>query len=431
MKYFLYDILAHTAFVATLPYYFFKALTTDKYREGAAERFGLVSAGKVNRISGAGGPVLWVHAVSVGETKAVIPLLKRLRGTYPGAKILFSTTTLTGQRVAEREGGGLFDALIYFPLDFSWAVKRVIKKFAPDIFIVVEKEVWPNLYNVLSRRSVPIVVVNGTISERSFKRFARFRRFFLPVFSQVAYFCARTEDDLERAVSLGVGRDRAGLTGNMKFDLNAQVDKEKIEDLKRALNIRAGERVIVAGSTHKGEEEIFLDVFKKLLEEFKGLKLVLAPRHPERFSEVEALIKAAGLTCSRRSAASGTTGSGDVVLLDTIGELMAVYSLSEAAFVGGSLVQGVGGHNLLEPAAFGKPVLYGPYLSTYLSMAEMLEEEGGGIRVKDGGELLKKLKKLLSDKDLRLNTGSAGKRVVDRNRGAVDRTLKVIDGLLR
>lgn len=430
MNYLLYDILIHGAFMATLPYYLVKRFTTDKYREGAAERFGFIDAGKIKKLSGGGGgPVIWVHAVSVGETKAATALLKGLRKAHPGARIFFTTTTLTGQRVAEKEGAGLYDALAYFPLDFSWAVKRAIKKVSPRIFIVVEKEVWPNFYHTLHSLSIPIVVVNGTISERSFKRFLRLKSFFRSVFAEVTCFCARTEGDLERALSLGVGKDRGVLTGNMKFDLNAELDKKTVGSLKEALDISGRDRVVVAGSTHAGEEEIFLTLFKKLLKEFKGVKLVIAPRHPERFSEVEALIKGTGMAYSRRS--SGGGGGGEVTLLDTIGELMAVYSLSDIAFVGGSLVKGVGGHNLLEPAAYGKPVLYGPFLSTYLSMAEMLEVEGGGIRVSDGEELLESLKRLLTDEDLRLNTGLGAKRVVDRNRGAVDKTLKIIDGLLR
>ncbi len=375
-----------------------------------------------------GGGVLWVHAVSVGETKAAIALLNGFRKAHPAVKIFFTTTTLTGQRVAEKEGAGLYDALAYFPLDFSWAVKRAIKKVTPRMLIVVEKEVWPNFYNTLHALSIPIVVVNGTISEKSFKRFLRFKGFFRHVFSDVTYFCARTEGDLDRALSLGVRKGHAGLTGNMKFDLNATLDKKTVESLKAALGISGKDLVVVAGSTHAGEEEIFLTLFKKLRKEFKGVKLVIAPRHPERFSEVEALIKGSGIPYSRRSAAGA---GGEVTLLDTIGELMAVYSLSDIAFVGGSLVKGVGGHNLLEPAAYGKPVLYGSLLSTYLSMAEMLEAEGGGIRVDDGEELLESLKRLLTDENLRLNTGSAAKRVVDRNRGAVDKTLKIIDGLLR
>ncbi|HLC18694.1 MAG TPA: 3-deoxy-D-manno-octulosonic acid transferase [Thermodesulfobacteriota bacterium] len=437
MKYLLYDILLHASILALSPYFFLKMVSAGKYREGISERFGFINDKKLGFLArpgggggggGDNGPVLWVHAVSVGETRAVMPLVKALKKARPGSRIIFSTVTKTGQKVARDEGGSAVDAVIYLPLDLSWAVKKVIRRLRPDLFIVVEKEVWPNLYNFLKEKSIPIVVVNGTISERSFKRFLKTSFIFSEVFANIDFFCARTEGDLERALEAGVSRGRAEVVGNVKFDLNSSVDSKVLDELKKTLAIKPDERVIVAGSTHDGEEAIVIDAFGRLLDEFKGLRLVLAPRHPERFDEVERLLKGSGLDYSRRTKAGG---AGTVVLLDTIGELSAVYSLAQIAFVGGSMISGVGGHNLLEPASLGKPVIYGPHLTTYLYMAEMLEASGAGLRTGDGGELFDTIKKLLSDDELRLNTGARAKEVVEKNRGAVARSMEIIEGFLQ
>lgn len=425
MKYALYDILLHLVVVALFPYFVLKMLTARKYREGIPERFGFIRKEKIKRLSGY--PVVWIHAVSVGETKAILPVLRLFKERHPEVKVLFSTVTQTGNRTAEKDASGLIDALIYFPLDLSWVVKKVLREVRPKTFIVVEKEIWPNIFNALERSSVPIIVVNGTISDRSFRRFSRFRPVFKDIFGKVSFFCARTDEDRKRAIGSGVKEDRAETTGNIKFDIKPiSPDEGYLDSLKKALDIKTGSPVIVAGSTHPGEEDIVLEAYKSLSGEFKGLKLILAPRHPERFTEVESLIKKTGLSYSRRS--SG--GCGDIVLLDTVGELLVVYSFATVAIVGGSLVDGIGGHNLLEPALFGKPVVYGPYLTSYLYMAEMLEGAGGGVRVRDGNELFKSLKTLLSDERSREKAGENARRVVEENRGAAKRTVEVIERFL-
>ncbi len=428
MKYALYDILLHISGVVLLPYFIFKMFSSGKYREGIPERFGFIKDEKLKGLSG--GPVVWVHAVSVGETKAAIPVLRLFKQRNPGVKVLFSTTTRTGNRTALDAGKGLIDALIYFPIDLSWSIKRVIKKTNPSAFVVIEKEVWPNIYRVLNKKRVPIIVANGTISERSFKRFVRWGFFFRGVFAMINIFCARTEADRGRAVKAGVKKDRAKTYGNLKFDIQpGNIDDAARGILKKALGIRETDSVLVAGSTHPGEEEMILAVFKDLLAKRMKLKLVLAPRHPERFNEVETLIKKSGLKYARRS--SGASGEEDAVLLDTVGELLTVYSFATVALVGGSLVEGVGGHNLLEPALFGKPVVYGPFLTAYSGMAGMLEAEGGGIRVKGRESLFNTLKKLFIDDNLRTIMGRAGIKVVESNRGAAKKTVEAIERFLK
>ncbi len=425
MNYALYEILLHFVFLILSPYFLIKALM--KYRVGVLERFGLVSKAKLKDLIGK--KVLWVHAVSIGETMAAMPALRLIRKKRPGLKVLFSTTTKTGQAVAEKEGKGLIDALIYLPFDFSWAVRPVIKNARPSVFATIEKDIWPVLFRELDRRGIPIMVVNGNLSDRSYKRYRTLKFFFKGVFGSISYYCGQTEKDRIRAIDLGVAATRATAIGNIKFDMTpAGMDKGHAGPLKDALGISRAERIIVAGSTHKGEEETVLNAFKTLRQEFgDSIKLIIAPRHPERFSEVQATIEKAGFKPARRSRSE----KGPVIMLDTIGELLTTYSFADAAFVGGSLIAGIGGHNLLEPALFGKPVLYGPYLGVYGQMAGMLEAQGGGFTVRDEKGICDTIGKLLKDDDLREKAGKAAKKVVEENKGASEKTVRLIEGFLR
>jgi 3-deoxy-D-manno-octulosonic-acid transferase len=426
MAYFLYNILIHLAAIILIPYFLLKMLTAKKYREGIPERFGFVDRAKLKNLKG--GKAVWVHAVSVGETKAVLPVLRLLKRRRPDVKIVFSTVTATGNRTAAKEGKGLIDALIYFPLDLPWAIRRVARMVRPAMFIVVEKEIWPNAFRTMYDMGAPVVIVNGTISDRSARRYLRGAFLFKDVFSRVSLFLARTDGDLKKALSSGVKAERAKVSGNIKFDLAPSLmDSQFVGKLKEAIGVAPGTKVITAGSTHPGEEEIVLSAFRTLASEFDGLKLIIAPRHPERFTEVEGIIRKAGLEFTRRSKG----GRADVVLLDSIGELMTVYSFSDIAIVGGSLVAGIGGHNLLEPAYFGKPVVYGAHLTTYLGMAELLEKEGGGIKANGEKELAEALRSLLSDELYMKRTGANAKKVVEENRGAAERTAAAVERLLR
>lgn len=431
MKYRLYDILLHVALVLSLPFFIIKMLTVKKYREGLSERFGFIGHDKLRRLKGS--PVVWFHAISVGETKAALPVLRLFKETHPDMKVVFSTVTMTGNRCAIKECAGLADVVIYFPLDLSWTVRRAINRINPRMLIVVEKEIWPNMILSLSKRAVSVIIVNGTISERSFKRFMRFGFLFREVFSAISYFAARTEEDCERAIKAGVARERAGSVGNIKFDI-AQPDSspERRARLLSSMALSSDDTVIVAGSTHKGEEEMILSAYAALRRRFKTLKLVLAPRHPERFDDVEALIRKTGIAFGRRSNIThGIMTGAEIILLDTVGELMNVYSIASIAFVGGSLVRGIGGHNLLEPALHAKPVIYGGHLTTYLGMAELLEANRGGARVEDEASLEAAIERLLSDSALRSRMGEAAKKAVEANRGAARRTMSIIDGLLQ
>ncbi len=430
MKYLLYDIAIHATALAAAPYYAYKALTTGKYASGLAERFGRIDAAKLAPLGG--GPVLWVHAVSVGETRAVLPVIKLFKERNPGARVVLSTVTKTGNEVAERDGARVADAVIYFPLDLSWVVSRVIRRVAPALVVVVEKEFWPNFYHRCELSGIPIVVVNGTISDRSHRRFVKYKRLFSGVFSAISVFAARTEGDRVRAIDAGVPPERAVTTGNIKFDLSPpESDPARLAALRDALGVSEGQAVVVAGSTHEGEEEIVLDAFKGLVSEFPGIKLVLAPRHPERFDAVEGILRSSGLTYARRTGGGGDAArEASVVMLDTVGELMAAYSFATVAVVAGSLVPGIGGHNLLEPAYYGKPVIYGSHLTSYLGMAEILEDAGAGARAADARSLRAAISGLLKDPARRKSAGEAARSVVEANRGAARKTVEILERFL-
>ena len=431
--YLLYDILLHISLILLLPYFIFKMIFAGKYRKGILERFGFIGEEKKRKL--ADSRVVWFHAVSVGEVKAVLPLLKHFKEKHMDVKIVFSTVTSTGNAVALKEGSQWIDSLVYFPLDFYWVAARVIKKLKPNVFVVVEKEIWPNILRFFKKDGIPVLVVNGIISDRSFGRYRLFGFFFNRIFGSISYFLSQTQQDNIRAIALGVEPAKTSVAGNIKFDISrVEWPPAERDVFIRGFNIKNDDKIIVAGSTHAGEEEIILDVFKRLKQEFPELRLVLAPRRPERFKDVEKLVSEKGFTVIRRTVVTPTSclpspTSHDVILLDTIGELSNIYSLATVAFVGGSLVN-IGGHNLLEPAVYKKPVLYGHYLKGYLEMAEMLEAAGGGIRVKNGDEFLKKVKQLFIDEAYRQRAGNAAYSVVLANKGATDKCLNVLEGLM-
>ncbi|MBI5892132.1 MAG: 3-deoxy-D-manno-octulosonic acid transferase [Deltaproteobacteria bacterium] len=437
--YLIYDIFIHLSFILFLPYFLFKIIFVGKYRKGMLERFGFIANEKVisnkNRI--------WFHAVSVGETKAVMPLLKMFKQRHPDICIIFSTTTYTGNKVARDYGIGCMDSIIYFPLDFSWVVKRVVDKINPKALIVVEKEIWPNILNVLNSKGIPIIVVNGKISDRSFKRYVFSGFFFKRIFQNITAFCGQTNKDCERAVKVGIDPKRIFVTGNIKFDMETQsLNYDEKEKIMQTMGITNSDIVFAAGSTHKGEEDIILDVFGRLKNEIKNLKLIIAPRHPERFKEVENLIKNKGFSFLKRTESlnpqlspaynlqgQATLNSYDVIFLDTIGELGKIYSLANAAFVGGSLVN-VGGHNLLEPALHKKPVIFGPHIQTFSEGADMLTKGGGGIMVKDSNELEERLRQIFLHDSLAQKIGEAGYKVIELNRGAAEKSLEIIERVM-
>jgi 3-deoxy-D-manno-octulosonic-acid transferase len=416
--YFIYNIFLILGTVLLLPVILFKLATVPKYRGGLTQKLGRLRKGVMRVIRGT--RPIWVHAVSVGEVMAAHPLVRELKKKYPDRKLILSTVTVTGYYTARRRVPEA-DAVFFFPFDFPWIVRRVIHGINPVVVLVAETELWPNFFRELKKAGIPSALINGRISLNSHKNYVKFKRFFRQVFSNVDLFCMQSEEDAGRIRDIGADPAKVIVTGNLKFDQKIPVNQPA------PVAISAGKKVITAGSTHRGEEEALLDVFTQLRAKYPELLLIIAPRHPERFDEVEGLVNKAGYECLRRTQRKGPIK--DVLLLDTIGELRAFYALCDIAFVGGSLVK-VGGHNLLEPAAMKKPVIFSRYMFNFKEISEALMSVGGGVMVKDKGELYRQLDRLLADKELATRMGERAFRVIEMNSGAAKRTLDAVGGFL-
>ena len=418
--YVLYNILLILLTIVLSPVILFKLATVPKYRGGITQKLGRVRKG-VAKLLGSGVRPIWVHAVSVGEVMAAHPLIRELKKRYPDRPLLLSTVTVTGNLTA-RQRVPEADAVFYFPFDLPWTVRRVISRIDPAIVLIAETELWPNFFRELERRGIPSAVVNGRISPRSFGRYQKLGRFFTEVFRNVTLFCMQSLEDASRIRDIGAVPDKVMVTGNLKFD-------QKIATVKAPpITIVGGRSVITAGSTHRGEEAILLEIYSKLRKKYPDLVLIIAPRHPERFNEVCGLITNAGYECQRRTRLKGPVK--DIVLLDTIGELRAFYGICDIAFVGGSLVK-VGGHNLLEPAAMKKPIIFSRYMFNFKEISEAIIKVGGGAMVKDKEDLYQELDSLLANKSRAAEMGQRAYEVIAANSGATKRTLDAISGLIK
>jgi len=418
--YIIYNLILVLLTVVLSPYILFKLATVPKYRGGITQKLGRVRKG-VRKLLKDGSRPIWVHAVSVGEVMAAHPLIRDLRRKYPGRRLILSTVTVTGNLTA-RQRVPEADAVFFFPFDYPWIVRRVISTIHPAIVLIAETELWPNFFRELNRQGIPSALINGRISPRSYGNYRKFRSFFGRVFENVTLFCMQSDEDAARIRDIGADPAKVVVTGNLKFD-------QKIPVLSQApVAIAPGRKVITAGSTHRGEETILLDTLSRLRRKHANVVLIIAPRHPERFDEVEGLITSSGFECQRRTRLRGQVR--DVLLLDTIGELRSFYGLCDIAFVGGSLVK-VGGHNLLEPAAMKKPVIFSRYMFNFKEISEAIVNAGGGLMVKDKEELYHQLDNLLDDKKKADAMGLQAFRIIEMNSGATARTIEAFGGLLR
>ncbi len=416
--YILYNIILIVVTLLFLPIIIFKLVTVPKYRGGITQKLGRIRKG-VSRVIRNARPI-WVHAVSVGEVMAAHPLIRELKKKYPGRSLILSTVTVTGNYTARRRVPEA-DAVFYFPFDYPWTVRRVISRINPVAVFVAETELWPNFFRELRRQGIPSAVINGRISPHSYRNYVKVKSLFKQVFAYTDLFCMQSEADAERIQEIGAPPERVMVTGNLKFDQKIPVVQPS------PVEIPAGYKVITAGSTHNGEETALLAVFARLRVRIRNLILIIAPRHPERFDEVDRLINEAGYTCQRRTGLRGTVK--DVLLLDTIGELRSFYSICDIAFVGGSLVK-VGGHNLLEPAAMKKPVIFSRYMFNFKEISEALISAGGGLMVKDKEELYAKMNNLLSDHNLAAAMGERAFEVIAANAGATKKTINAVGRLI-
>ncbi len=421
----LYNLLLLVALLVSAPWWLWQMAHTHKYREGLAERLGRVPP-HLRMIQR---PVLWLHAVSVGEILAASRLIAELDRAFPGYSLVISTTTRTGQDLARQRYGA--DRVFYCPLDLPWAIRAYLEALQPRMLILAETEFWPNLLSGCFRRGIHVAVVNARISDRSWPRYRLLRPLWRPFLSQLSRVLAQSRTDAQRLRALGCSPTRVTVSGNIKFDVRAPETAEATLQL-RALGF--GQRFVVAGSTLEGEEEALLDAWPRLLAADPNLVLILAPRHPERFGAVADLMHEYGYPCLRRSKwtrqaeAPHPFKPGAVFLLDSIGELASVYSLASVAFVGGSIVP-EGGHNPLEPAQFGVPIVMGPYYANFRAITDTLRAQNA-VRIVSASELADVLVDLLRNRSEAAAMGERAKTVFEQQAGATDRTLHALTTLL-
>ena len=432
--YALYSLLTLAVFLAVSPYFLYQAIRYKKYIGSLRERLGYLPIS----FNLDGEESIWIHAVSVGEALTARALAADLKQRYPRLRLFFSTTTISGQQVARASLGRVADAVFYFPFDWVFIVRRTLNLVKPRLFIMMETEIWPNLLRECRARGVRSVLVNGRISYRSYPRYRLVRPFFRRVLADVDRFCMQSEESARRLVDLGAAPARITMTGSLKFDSletppaggAAVAHGKPRERLLRFFRISPSRTVIVAGSTMKGEEAAVLKAFKRVKDTKSHVLAILAPRQPERFAEVERLSRDAGFVTARRSELPiDAEPRADVVVLDSLGELAQLYQVATVVFVGGSLVDH-GGHNILEPAVFGKPVIFGPHMQNFKEIAEAFLTNGAAIQVRSDQELDDTILALVRDPVHRARLGAAARALVEANRGAKGKTLAVIGDLL-
>jgi len=409
------------------PWLGYKALTTGKYRRGLWAKF----TGTVSLFPPPVRPRAWFHGVSVGEIHLLRQVIAAFRQRHPDWDCVVSTTTDTGFDEATKAFPDL--PVIFYPFDFSWAVRRVLNAVRPSLIVLAESELWPNFLLAAESRDVPVVVVNGRLSPRSAARHRRLRWLTRLLWDRVTLIVAQNPEYAENYRRIGVNPRRVLISGSVKFDgVAADRHSERVEKMRQLLAVRPGDRVWVCGSTQTPEEEIALDVFRKLREEISGLRLVLVPRQKDRFDEVADMVRKKGLRLVRRSSLKDTPLSDRdaVILVDTIGELGAVWGLADVAFVGGSLDGKRGGQNMLEPAAYGAAVVFGPHVWNFRDAAGRLVREGGAVQVADPAALEGAVLELLADSRKRKTLGTTARRLVLAQQGATQRTLEALDFLI-
>lgn len=423
----LYNLLLLLASLGALPYFAVQSLRTTKYRAGLRQRLGHVPADIVAALQGR--RPLWLHAVSVGEVIAAVPLVQALRQCFPHVPILVSTVTDTGQATARDKMAA--DAYLYFPLDYPWVVRGVIVRLRPRLFLMVETEIWPNFLRQLGQQGIPAMLVNGRISPRSFRGYRRLRPFMRQVLRSISHLSMQTKLDAERIIAIGAAPDRVHITGNIKYDLPLEaLTQDEERDLRLELGL-GDAPVFMAGSTHRGEEEIVVNAYVQARTRMPALRLVLAPRHLDRLDEIEALLGSRHLSVRRRSQGrpNAAEAGASVLLLDTIGELAKVYAVGTVVFVGGSFAP-IGGHNVLEPAAHRKAILFGPHMHNFHQIAAALLDAGGALQVQRPEALGHSVSDLLQHPERRQALGEAAYLVLRDNQGAIDRTVELIAQIL-
>lgn len=432
--FFLYSLLLTAGIIAMLPLFLRDAVRHGKYVAGLGERMG-----RVPPLDAAGQPVIWLHCVSVGETQAARPLVRALRENFPTHALVVSTITLTGQRLAREVFKDEAAAVFYFPFDWAWSVRRTLRAIKPAVVLVLETELWPRFLRECKLRGVPVALVNGRLSERSVRGYRKLGRFIRRIVGTLTLAIMQTEADAARIAMLGLATERIRVAGNLKFDAPAGSDAAELTaTLQARFQFDSARPLLVAASTHANEEAALLAALKQLRDALPHTppRLLIAPRHPERFNEVAALLAASGLSWARRSAApTNADPSSDVILLDSIGELRAVYPLAELVFVGGSLAP-TGGHNVLEPAAYAKCIVTGAHTFNFAAIMRDFLTQRALVQLPALTEqqvpaaLARAFQDLLADDERRRAIGARAHAALAQSRGATARTIALLTPLL-
>jgi 3-deoxy-D-manno-octulosonic-acid transferase len=420
--YLLYSALLAAGLLACLPYWMFGKRRHGKYREGLGERLGKVPS----RLQTQSTPAIWVHAVSVGEVLAVSELVSQLRQRFQNYRVVVSTTTSTGRKLAAKQFGE--NNVFYFPLDFAFAIRPYLSVLRPRLIVLAETEFWPNFLRLAQASDARVAVVNARISDRSRPGYRRFRSILKRVLLNVDLFLAQTPEDASRLSDIGAPGDRVQVSGNLKFDVSAPDPPPIVGSLRSNFQQTGARPVVVCGSTVEGEEGLLLRAFENVLASHPRTVMILAPRRPERFGDVAQLLEQLGIRFWRRSLWSGEAIAGGVFLVDTIGELASLYALADVAFVGGSLVPR-GGHNIIEPAQHGVAIMVGNHTENFRDIVAMFESRNG-VRVVGAAEFPLVLMDLLSNEGERIALGRRGAETLRSQMGATEKTLRALEQLL-
>jgi 3-deoxy-D-manno-octulosonic-acid transferase len=421
--YLLYSALLAAFIIVGLPFWLFQMARHGKYRAGLSERLGRVPQRILPPDAGLG---IWVHAVSVGEVLAVAGLVAALREKFPRHRVVISTTTASGQKLARARFGE--QNVFYFPLDFAFCIRPYLRALRPALVVVAETEFWPNFLRLSKASGAKIAVVNARISDRSLPGYLRFRRWLRPVLQNVDLFLAQTEEDARRVAEIGAPAERVRVSGNLKFDVPPPAETAFVQQLRESLTKAAAGPILVCGSTMEGEESLLMRGFENVLASHTKAVMILAPRHPERFAKVAGLLQQLRTRYWRRSDWRGDPVSGGVFLLDSIGELASAYSLADIAFVGGSLVS-YGGHNILEPALFGVATVVGTSYQNFRDIVTLFQQNQA-VRIVGAAELPLVFMELVDSPEPRKALGRRGLETLRQQMGSTDRTLQALGELM-
>jgi 3-deoxy-D-manno-octulosonic-acid transferase len=418
----LLDVGYACAGVILSPWLLYKASTDPVFREGLGERFGGLPPREGSR------PCLWIHCASVGEVTLARPLVDELRASRPDLEFQFSATTPAGRELARKTWPR--DRVHHFPLDLTFAVRRSLRAARPDAIVLVELEVWPNFIRIADKRGIPVAIVNGRISHRSHRRYRRFVAYFRSIFRRISRAGMQTQEYADRARELGIPGIRVHVTGNLKYDARLDFDPlATAQEVRDAFGLQAEHPLLVAGSTHDPEEKILVETYRRILQTYPKLRLLIAPRHVERAAEVRKIVEGAGFQAAMRSEIKDPPPTDRVLILDSVGELAQVYSAADAVFIGGTFCDR-GGQNMLEPAALGKPIVSGPSLENFRDIADRLVAAGAMKIVDNPIDLGMAVGSLVKEPAMAAKAGLKGKDVVESGRGALKATADLVCGLL-